>query len=140
MASIARILALSGVVLLAIGAFIPVMATSGTACGEGAFLGLNCFEDGFKEGFIASHVGIFLVLLAASALLPALKRRPAGLWVFGLMVTGVVVVLWFFVDSLRNDSFSVIEIDWGWGALFSSAALLLLGALFSTFNAAANRR
>lgn len=134
MTSVARIFALAGVLLLGIGAFLPVTTVSGDICevGAKAFINTECLQDGAKEGFLASNVGVLLVIVALIGLLPALQRRPAALWVLGLMTAGLVAVLWLYVDALLELG-AIQDTEWGWGALVSSAVLILLGALVATF-------
>lgn len=130
-----RILAFAGLILLGIGAFLPIGTApipNCTLAGAKTFFDPNCKDDA-ETLLEATHLGIIVLIVAAASVVPAYTQRPMGLWTMSLTALSVVIVLLLYVNALYKNGI-VLDFNWGWGALFSGPLLMLLAALLATIN------
>lgn len=143
MISLARIFALAGVILLGIGAFLPVNKAVGIAdldCAapqlHQSLVAIDCFSDDPQVGFQASTYGLILLGVAVVGLTVAFAPRVGRLWALAFTGSAVVGVLYAYFNAL-SDNQLVGDTDWGWGVMAGGVGLLLFSAFIGTIRAGA---
>jgi hypothetical protein len=136
--SFPRVLALAGLLLLAVGAFLPTNDLNGVtvpACTLGVpqeqFVALDCFSDDVEAGFSASLSGLVLVLMSVLGGLAALSPTPTRLWTLALTCVAVVGVLFLYQDAAASSDIAG-DYAWGWGVIGGAVVVLVLAAVVGT--------
>ena len=138
MISIARVLALAGVILIGLGAVIPTNKAQGLDsidCSwqvqQEAFVDPDCLQEDAENGFVISSFGIILVAVAVLGLYPALSARPSRLWALALTAALTIAVLFIYQDALSERNLAG-DLDWGWGVIGGGLVLTVLAAFAGT--------
>lgn len=140
MVSIARVLALAGVILLGMGSFIPTNKAQGldsAACAtvlKSSMVDPDCFAADLEAGFLTSNLGLVLLTVALLGLYPALTARTGRLWALALTATLTAATLFIYQDALQEQNLAG-DLDWGWGVIGGGVVLLVLAAFVATVRA-----
>jgi hypothetical protein len=115
-----QIIGLSGLAVLLIGAFLPIVRVPliGT---------LNYFHNGWGDG-------VFIVVFSLLAAFFSVTRRPRIVWVIGLLSVALLAFTFtnFYMAQLSEELdagsgmlWAVVELQWGWPVLVVAACSLV---------------
>ncbi|PJF23539.1 MAG: hypothetical protein CUN56_00390 [Phototrophicales bacterium] len=138
MISFARVFALAGAILLAVGAFLPINNAANVealSCDaptiHQSLVMIDCFREDVKEGFSSSTYGLMILSVAVVGALVVLVPRVGRLWALAFTSSALVGVLFAYFNALHQNQL-VGDMDWGWGVIGGGVALLLLAAFIGT--------
>jgi hypothetical protein len=143
--TLARLIAILGLVCIVIGAFVPLVCFDGQTCNfsddvdtltqgkrvDGSLIiDFDAYDDDAQIWYSINLFGLIFIALAIISLIPAVAARPAALY-----TAATVFAAWIlanFVLSLANrDQGLEFDYAWGWGVLIGGILLLYIAGFIA---------
>lgn len=151
MRTLARIIAIIGIILIIFGAFVPLSCAEGKTCEIGDDLDtlsqgkkverslifdFDLYDDNMRIWYAANIFGLIFIVLALASLVPAIAARPAALYAAATVFAAWIIgnyLLGRIARRIAEENDIHDTYAWGWVVLIGGIVLLYVAGIVAYF-------